>query len=83
MSAGDPVASPAHQEPQPEIAWLIERKDRGFPEWWTGHSGPSWTDDPHDVVRFARQQDAQTMIRFLWPRDTRFFVPMASEHLWG
>jgi hypothetical protein len=38
--------------------WLIERRDRPQPEWWT--AGCAWTTNAHDALWFARKSDAET-----------------------
>ena len=68
-----------------ETGWLIERKG----EWWM--AGPCsqweweraivdtslWTNDANKALRFAREQDAQTMIHF-----EGFQNAEATEHIW-
>lgn len=60
-----------------ETAWLIELPEsrNGMPLWWTGGG---WTTDSLEAVRFARQCDAEAVIRAVMGA-----VGRATEHQWG
>lgn len=65
--------------PQPEIAWLIERREPN-PEWlyvvdWFSFG---WTVDSLKAIRFARRQDAEQVLKMI---ETE--VAFAVEHQWG
>ena len=67
------------QEPIDEIGWLIEHQHDGRAYWWTGLG---WTTESLDAVRFAREQDADTIIatrRFAELLDATILV---TEHMW-
>lgn len=56
--------------------WLIERRDRGDPQWWD--SG-GWTKKAHNATWFARQCDAENllMLNRHWGEPT---AVMVCEH---
>lgn len=57
-----------------ETAWLVERNICGYVEWY---GVDNWTNDPSNVVRFCRKQDADAFIKNL---DLKYCI--ASEHMW-
>jgi hypothetical protein len=68
-----------------ETAWLIERNGRWYAagpasryEWQQALVTPDlWTADANKAIRFARKEDAETMIRFEGLQNT-----VATEHIW-
>lgn len=66
-----------------ETGWLIEKPGaRETPLWLCGviRSGPKWTVDSYEAIRFARKLDADRMIAEL-ELDPR--VHTATEHQWS
>lgn len=66
---------------KPETGWLIERKGKWYAaaphsDWDLRDAlhdlrGENWTTDASRALRFARQQDAETLIRFVgWQHAT-------------
>lgn len=41
--------------------WLIERRDRPQPEWWTDGPYCTWTTDAHNAMWYARRDQADAM----------------------
>lgn len=88
----DPVEVRGGAEP---VAWLIERPSTkgGQPRWWrtlvkgrpaTIHvidatNDNEWTTDANEAVRFARKEDAETVIKAL---DLPPSLMRATEHVW-
>ena len=64
-----------------EVAWLIEwpiGEPYPVPNYWGKTiAGVGRTDEPNDAIRFARCEDAETVIRaFEWKA-------VAREHMWS
>jgi hypothetical protein len=59
-------------------AWLIEwRKPGHQPVWWSGPGRHGLWSTPEFAVRFSRQEDALTTVRYMGLQDC-----IATEHLW-
>lgn len=57
-----------------ETAWLIESEKDGVPVWW---NPVAWTPDSLHATRFARQEDAQSLIDCF-----EIDKAKATEHIW-
>jgi len=60
-----------------EVGWVIEREDSepSRPMYFTGKN---WDYDNLKAVRFAREQDAQTMARYMFPGEPH----RIADHMW-
>jgi len=63
-----------------EIAWLIERNDRGRTEWLEVNDAGlyNWTSDPSKPVRFAREVDGNKILLA-----TGLKGCTVTEHVWS
>ncbi len=68
--AGDST-SPVSKD---ETAWLIEKQQNGGAIWYGVND---WTNDPSNVVRFSRKQDAEAVINNWGMTDC-----IVTEHMW-
>jgi len=61
-----------------ETGWLIETADSTrAPRWWAPQADMQWTSDASKALRFARKEDAETMIEFICIDRAK-----ATEHMW-
>lgn len=69
-----------------ETGWLIERQDRGAPEWYrlVNSAAPNnfWTKNAAEALRFARRTDAEAYCADSGLDDPGFTVHI-TEHAWG
>lgn len=66
-------------ETKDETGWLIEH--RHGCTWWDGRSPETFTTDPNDCVRFARNEDGERVLANVIAEHSRVAC-IVTEHMW-
>lgn len=61
-----------------EFGWVIERHTNSQLEYWAGHDADHFTSKDAEAIRFARAQDASTVLAWLCKGNGR-----VAEHGWA
>jgi len=71
------IRSKAMPKPEQRTAWLVEQAGANSAT-WLAEDAPMgcFTADPNNVIRFARKQDAEAVIKILG------LQAVATEHIW-